>query len=670
LRAALAADPDAAAEEEPEPEETTTSKQDVDTAQRQKNRLEWVVNKHLTWLKDPVDIAAHVRKALDKDSVDEALLMARKASRNTKVEVSWNHLIDYHMKKKRLHAAVKLYQEVRPCLLLPRSFVFFLLIPVQMKKRQQVPNARTFTIIFRGCAESIHPKLAVSEAVKIYNQMISHGNLKPNTIHLNAVLEVCARANDLDSMLAIFATADEAIRSPDSHTYTIVLNGIRYAALSAHKDTGLIDAEVRRVIDEHIDRARAIWANAIARWRSGKILIDEHLVCAMGRILLLGDYHSSNSILDLLEQTMKIPRFDKTGGQLPAGKADKAEPGRQTGVASDATASQLAPKTEAPDTRQLSPVKRKELAASSPHGLFAKPGPNSLSLLLSALSQTKKTSHAPKYWDYFTQVLGVQPDKDNYGRYLKALTIGHASAQMAKLMSEFPSELLGPVHFRQAFGACIADALNPNSFHNACQIFDAMMAKLRYPDPLCMRLFLHSARDGRAKLLKQAQAKAKKQNNPGSLSPSTEEAERVTDPKTEIEQAQGRHLLAAVDRAWEPFRRLTSSFSYPEEATRSPEEALALQRAEMQEGMATARHMISAVVWVLDHGVLDPVKDRETIKILKSRQTVLIRLIQRYKAKLYPDDQPQQHQQRQKGKRNAERRTVPEDPGDWWKVYA
>ena len=54
----------------------------------------------------------------------------------------------------------------------------------------------------------------------------------------------------------------------------------------------------------------------------------------------------------------------------------------------------------------------------------------------------RKTSLAPRYWAYFTQVLRVEPDKDNYGRYLKALSVGHASAQTAKAVREMPRELL------------------------------------------------------------------------------------------------------------------------------------------------------------------------------------------------------------------------------------
>lgn len=76
-------------------------------------RLEANVRKHLSLMPDPYHIAQHITNALGKGSFDEALLMTRMASRNTKVEVSWNHLIDYQLKNKRLHAAVKLYNEVR-----------------------------------------------------------------------------------------------------------------------------------------------------------------------------------------------------------------------------------------------------------------------------------------------------------------------------------------------------------------------------------------------------------------------------------------------------------------------------------------------------------------------------------------------------------------------------
>jgi pentatricopeptide repeat protein len=153
-------------------------------------------------------IAQHVRRTLDKGKFEEALQLTRRAGRDTKVTVSWNHLIDYQMEQQRLHAAVKLYNE--------------------MKKRGQLPDARTYTIIFRGCAVSLHPALAVAEAMRIYNTMLNTDRIKPNTIHLNAVLDVCARAGDIDAMFAIANSANEGLRLPNNQTFTIILNALRH----------------------------------------------------------------------------------------------------------------------------------------------------------------------------------------------------------------------------------------------------------------------------------------------------------------------------------------------------------------------------------------------------------------------------------------------------------
>jgi hypothetical protein len=73
---------------------------------------EWAARKELDYLKDPLHIANRVRKALDKDDFKHAAEITRQASKHTKVAVSWNHLIDYELKKDRIHSAFKLYNEV------------------------------------------------------------------------------------------------------------------------------------------------------------------------------------------------------------------------------------------------------------------------------------------------------------------------------------------------------------------------------------------------------------------------------------------------------------------------------------------------------------------------------------------------------------------------------
>lgn len=76
--------------------------------------IRWKVKKHLEYLDNNYKIAEHVERTLERGDYDEALLLVREASRKGDVTVSWNHLIGYLMRNQRLHAAVKLYNEVCP----------------------------------------------------------------------------------------------------------------------------------------------------------------------------------------------------------------------------------------------------------------------------------------------------------------------------------------------------------------------------------------------------------------------------------------------------------------------------------------------------------------------------------------------------------------------------
>ncbi|AEO69585.1 da4a5a57-78ef-46ca-89d5-86ccefe3fb65 [Thermothielavioides terrestris] len=570
-------------------------------------KLETTVKKHLEHFTDPYHIAQHVSRVLQKGSFDEALLMTRMASRNKKVEVSWNHLIDYQMKNHRLHAAVKLYNE--------------------MKKRGQIPNAKTYTIIFRGCAASIHPKLAVSEATRIYNFMIKHAALRPNTIHMNAVLEVCARAGDLESLFTVLATCNEGLRAPDAYTYTIVLNALRHDSEAAKKrGLGLVDAEVKREMQKNIHRGRAIWVDVIANWRSARTIIDADLVFAMARLLTTGDYQDNESVLDLLWQTMKIPRLDQPKAKLPPAAADS---GRTLEDAA-ADASPPAPSAEeAPDTKDMSARDRKQLAQTRAQKtpLYAKPDSKTLAVALTALGNTRKTSHAVKYWDYFTKTLGVRPDAETYYCYQRTLAIGHASAQMAALVEAMPPEIVTSITFRRALRTCIDDNLNHDAFKHACRIFDLLVARQRYPDPLSVRLFLHAARANTRHFLPAPEPP--KDATDAAAAAYAEEEEKK-------KEALGRQLVTAVDRVWEPLRILSGSLSYPEEPARSPAEELSRQRGDMQEIMATARRTISAIDKVVNNGLAD----RATTKLLRTRRAILQRQVERWILKLYPHGEP------------------------------
>jgi len=600
-------------------EEEALSNDDEAQSARMK-KLEYAVKKQLEFMKDPFHIAAYVKKLLDKESFDEALLMTRKASKHHKMVVGWNHLIDFCMQQQRLHGAIKIYNE--------------------MKKRAQQPDAVTYTIIFRGCASSIHPKLAVSEALRIYNTMINGKGVRPSTVHMNAVLDACSRAGDIDSLFTVVSTAKDGVRAPDSLTYTIILNALRHNP-DAQRRMDLVDEQVKEANRKTIERARGIWDEVITRWRKGLLNVDETLVCTMGRLLTtMGDYHDNRSVLELVEQTMQIPNFDRAENPAIADGSSKSET------------------KEGPEEKTSAPKKDHLGKGKSTPSIYAVPGKNTLSLIMQAIQATRKTSLAPKYWRYLTAERGVEPDKDNYFRYLRALQVGHNSNKVATLFYSLPQEYMTPIFFRTAFGACITDDFNPNCFENATYIFDIMAKYVRYPDPMAMRLYLQAARANhhpffvKAKKLKQAAqgevtegspaasadaaTKEESTNAPtSSSSPAEAKKDARGPPRPEViaaaearaRKAYGKQIITALDRMWPVFRVLTTSFTFPMEPTMSPQDKQALEADRRAEVIATARRMVAAISRVVEQELTE---DAEIIKTLKARRIILQKLIERH----------------------------------------
>ncbi len=450
-------------------ENQATRQDDKDRPQTQiLKSKEWAARKQLQYLQNPYNIAQYVTTALQKGSYEEAILVTRKASNDKNVTVSWNLLIDHQCRQKKIHAGLKLFNE--------------------MKKRGQLPNAQTYTIIFRGCADSDHPRLAVLEAVNLYNQMLKLERMNPNSIHMNAVIKVCAKAKDLESMFTILQTANDGLRAPNNMTYTTVLNALR-ALVDKSQHGDKTESEVKAEIQTAITRAKSIWEEVISRWRSGKVVIDEELVCAMGRILLLGRHHVIDSIRDLIEQTMQIA---KVPDEL-LGDTDGSKEGIRTKEVGEAVAKQ--PKTntiiQAPGLPSLP---------------YARPGKNSLSLILEALEKTGKTTHAIRYWGLMTRYYAVSPDAENWYRLVQVFQRGKNSARTVDYMRYMPRDLMVPKHFRSAMRTCLRDQLNTGAFANATALHTLMIKSLAYPDALTMRTYLRVAYACKRKLEQQARA--------------------------------------------------------------------------------------------------------------------------------------------------------------------
>ncbi|KAI0024919.1 hypothetical protein F4780DRAFT_775399 [Xylariomycetidae sp. FL0641] len=448
------------------------SYKDEDVAARKVTRSkDWAAQKQLQYMDDPFHINNHVRTLLEKDKYEEATLIARKASKNYKVTVGFNHLIDYQLRKGRIHPAIKLYNE--------------------MKKRAQEPNAQTFTIIFRGLAKSPHSALAVAQSVKLFHNMIATGRIQPNIVHLNAVLQVCARAEDLESMFSILEHTSPGLRTPNNLTYTTILNALRATADKKPSGRELTEDEAAKNMALAVQRGKRIWEEVMSQWRSGSLVIDEELVCAMGRLLLLGDYDDAVDVESLVDSTI-LGENDSSEAITEAIKAGgEHDPSEGQDMKDGALARTKRHKSKGP---------------RFPSIVYPTPGRNSLSMVLTALAKTRRTTRALRYWGIFTQNYNVQPDMDNWLQLLRVYNRGKNSANTVAYLENMPPELMTIFHFRVAMNTCLRDNFNRSAFKHATEIMDMMLQRTTLRDPLTMHIYLLAAyanrsvsRDGEAR---------------------------------------------------------------------------------------------------------------------------------------------------------------------------
>lgn len=506
-----------------------------------------------------------------------------------------------------------------------------------MKKRAQLPNAQTYTIIFKGCAHSPHAKLAVYQATRLYYAMLDSERIKPNTIHMNAVLQVCARAKDIESLFSVAKTTNNRLRMPNNLTYTTIFNGLRYStALPHHRTVKEGDEEVhidREKISVSISRARAVWEEVVTNWRQGRIFIDEELVCAMGRVLLMGGYQDNDDVLSLVEQTTGIPRLDRqallSAPKPAAVKEPAAVPGSPAGDKATAEAKVTAadttnsagqkgqkpnPSVAIAHKTQFVPLPKgvigsKSSVETSEGGsgriIYSQPGRNVLSLVLTSLGATRKTSLAPRYWDILlSPPYDVVPDSENWFRLLKALRRGHNGTKTAELMQKMPQALMNERTFQLAMATCAADNLNDGAFAAAGKILDLMSRTLLVPDPYTLRLYLQTAITNNRRF------------------------KEVADPreKEAAKFAFGRQIVRALGRLWDPLRLAGNAVAYPEKGYASAEEKRAQTYNARRELMSLTRQMVSAADMVVTEGMTD----EATMKDVRVSRNLLNRQITRF----------------------------------------
>ncbi|KAG6110307.1 hypothetical protein E4U31_006011 [Claviceps sp. LM219 group G6] len=463
------------------PQPGRSPESDAGHARKQEQlKLRRAVKKQLGHLNDSWAVAQRVEETLAKDRFDEALLLTQEASRDGQMVVSWNRLIEYLFKEQQLSQAIK------------------------MKKRGQFPNVQTFTLIFAGCAKFQHPKTAVAETVKHYNLLMADDRIKPNSIHLNAALNVCAKAGDLESMFLIADTADESTRAPNAFTYTTILDALR---ANVSKDLGLKilpKEQLERNVKKVVDRSRSLWMEVMMRWEKGRLRLDEKVVCAMGRNLLLSwNLDDRREILDLVQKTMDIPNFDKdpkaadrllgtSTNSLLAPSQDQDPFSQGLSIGSIQGSPESPQDTTTDDSNDSNKISSEATALES-SSRYALPGRNTLALILTALSFSRITTCGIKYWNVMVRHYGIVPDRDNWYRLLGMLKAGKASAQAASVVNLLPKEYVSALPYRIAMQTCIRDNVNPNATKNALQVLKSMVTRLPVLDVHVMRLYLRVA---------------------------------------------------------------------------------------------------------------------------------------------------------------------------------
>lgn len=385
-----------------------------------------------------------------------------------------------------------------------------------MKKRAQIPDSHTYTILLRGLADHAHFSQTVGKALSLYHSMSTErAKVKPSIIHTNAVLKVCARAGDMDGLWGVASKIPErGAGAADALTFTTILNAIREQA-TVGAPHGLSSDERARRCDQAIMEGRRMWEDVIGKWRRGDLWIDERLVCSMGRLLLIGSRPRDwDDVLSLVQQTMDIPRMvPKLGSEarLNAPVPRIRAPHTPEDMKNDAT--EIQGDEPAPGS-EFDP-----LAASS-KGIgtdtntisltYANPSPNTLSLLLDACLKMVAKKPATDYWHLFTSSLNIKPDLDNLHMYLRILRQSRSSADALSLLgNEFPALGYTPLvkSFRIAMSACVRDKNNGNVMDTAGGILDLMQNELVEPDVRTMVMYMELAiaRDGPEDLLRALQ---------------------------------------------------------------------------------------------------------------------------------------------------------------------
>lgn len=285
-----------------------------------------------------------------------------------------------------------------------------------MKKRGTKPDSYTFTILLDGISNYSHFSQSLLRALRIYNSLCSPKSPVPaNIIHTNAVLKVCVRAHDLDSMWTIIGRLPmRGPNTPNALTYTTLLNGIYW---NRSRGGNVSDVE----------DGRRVWAGVLSRWSKGQLWIDEELACAMGRVLLRGEREEDwKEVFALVEQVFGIKSL--IAQRLPQQVTSNTiyVENSNTLIQTETPENAIVPPTEdrgLSDVQELfTPTVTRDPSRDPASSTRPNPGNSTLSLIMQACAEIRDDKIAFKYWSILTNPpFSVVPDLENYHDLLRII---------------------------------------------------------------------------------------------------------------------------------------------------------------------------------------------------------------------------------------------------------
>ena len=372
-----------------------------------------------------------------------------------------------------------------------------------MKKRRQQPDGYTYTIVLRGLALHSRFSKSLERALTVYHSMFAPDSLvRPSIIHTNAAIKVCAQVGDLDAMFGIAARLPKSgPRAADRATFTTVFNALNRVVFDDNdpvRDESLLENIDKR--QNAVLKGRRMWADIIERWNEGDMILDEALICAVGRLLLLADVPQDlDDVFSLLEQTMGVPRQTprrprEIDGTRALSEKDVESPAQENKDLVQPIEPERKPFADVDD--EFVPGSEFLPLPSVGPTAYAIPSRSTLSLVVDACTRLKLFSAAQDYWTLLTgSRYNIVPDTANYHMYLRLLRAQRASRQCVEIVEDMrdglgtgsyvPSSAWKSENrsassgvtvstFRIALSACSRDIKNPNVMEHASKLVRIM----------------------------------------------------------------------------------------------------------------------------------------------------------------------------------------------------